>query len=282
MTTIRDSLRQALTQLRPHSDSAQLDAEILLCLAIKKLRLFLFSHPEYILSETQSQQFQALIQQRLQGIPIAYLTGQREFWSLSLQVSPHTLIPRPETELLVERVLSHLHGVTQPRILELGTGSGAIALAIATERSDCQLTAIDISQKAIEMAKQNAHALQLESIEFYQSDWFANVPPHQRFHLIVSNPPYLSPDDPHLLEGDLRFEPQLALISEQQGLAALSHLIQHAPHFLEANGWLCLEHGHTQQESVQQRFKQHGYTNITTHLDIQDHGRVTEGNIQLT
>ena len=179
---------------------------------------------------------------------------------------------------MVERTLSHVHAISKPRILELGTGSGAIALAIATERADCQFTAIDVSIEAIQIAKQNALALQIESIEFYQSDWFSHVPP-QTFHLIVSNPPYLAPDDPHLKEGDLRFEPQLALISEQQGLAALRHLIQHAPPYLDPNGWLCLEHGHMQEDLIQQTFKQCGYRNVTTHFDIQGHGRVTEGSI---
>lgn len=278
MTTIREDILEATRALQAYSESPRIDAEILLAFAIQKPRLFLFSHPEYRPTDDESRQFQVLIQQRQIGWPIAYLVGRRDFWSFSLTVSPHTLIPRPETELLVERALSHLQAISHPRVLELGTGSGAIALAIATERSDAQITAVDISVDAIHVAEQNARALHIESVEFYPSDWFTQVQP-QRFHLIISNPPYLAPDDPHLQEGDLRFEPPQALISESSGLDAIRHLIQEASRYLEPQGFLCLEHGHTQKAAIQSMFKASGYCCITTHADIQGHSRVTEARV---
>lgn len=277
MITIHDHLHQASTLLNKTSSTPKLDASLLLAFTLHQPTLFLLTYPTHPLTTLQSQQFQALIQKRQAGWPIAYLIGEREFWSLPLMVSPHTLIPRPETECLVERVLTHLQHIAHPMILELGTGSGAIALALASERPDSHITAVDLSSEALTLAKHNANRLGFQHIRFQHADWFSNLSPDDRFHLIVSNPPYVAPDDPHLAQGDLRYEPQLALVSQSQGFAALIHIIQQACPYLTSQGWLCLEHGYNQAEKVRTLLVQAGYQDVQTLCDLQGHERVSEG-----
>lgn len=277
MTTIREALADGVKKLSATSDTPHIDTEILLMLALGKSRVYLFTYPDHVLSEGELQAYLALLEQRAAGWPIAYLTKKRDFWNLRLKVSPATLIPRPETELLVERALTHLLSAPNASILELGTGSGAIALALASERPDLIITAVDISAGALQVANENATVLELTSVNFSLSNWFSNLDSDDHFHLILSNPPYLAPNDPHLLEGDLRFEPQSALVSEADGLADIQHIVETALNYLLPLGWLCVEHGHTQSTLVQEMFKKAGYRCVQTHLDIQGHGRVTEG-----
>lgn len=277
MITIRDSLiacSKTLTQDGKTWQQHRIDAECLLAFVLNKSRVFLLTYPEHVLSPEQVACFNTLIAQRKIGTPIAYLTGNRSFWSFTLQVTPAVLIPRPETELLVEHALLRIQNITAPSVLELGTGSGAIALAIASERSDVCLTAIDHSQAALEVALNNAQSIGIDSINFCHSDWFSSLPQASLFHLIVANPPYLAKDDPHL-EQEIRFEPQTALVSGPTGLEALHHIIQSAPTYLHPQGWLCLEHGYTQASTVRDFYQENGYQNIQTHPDLQGLDRVT-------
>lgn len=270
------TLLQARKQLAPFSDSAQIDCECLLTHVLAKPRTYLYTHGDQVLSASELVKFTALLQRRIQGEPVAYLIGKRDFWSLSLSVSPATLIPRPETELLVERALCHLKNIPNAKVLELGTGSGAIALSIAQARPDCSVTAVDISDAALKIAQHNAVKNESTHVNFFQSDWFSKIPQGELFHLIVSNPPYLEADSPYLEQGDVRFEPRLALVSGITGLEAATHLIHTAIHYLYPNGFLCLEHGYTQKKQLWTILKQSGYTAVNTFIDQQGHDRVTE------
>ena len=251
-------------------------AEILLQYTLKVARAYLYAHTEQTLSLDQIARYQDLLQQRQQGTPIAYLIGQRSFWTLDLIVSPHTLIPRPETELLIERMLAETDAKQPYTLLDLGTGSGAIALAIASERPDWHITACDQSAEALQIAEHNAQALQLTTIQFIRSDWFQALD-QQQFDIIVSNPPYLASDDPHLLQGDLRFEPQSALVSGKDGLDALRIIIQNSCHHLSERGLLIVEHGYAQGAAVYKLFEQYGYQNIQSWQDWQEHDRICSG-----
>lgn len=264
------NIRQAL------GTNPELEAEILLCHVLHKNRAYLFAHPEELMSQEQFAQFQNLLAQRAQGIPIAYLTGEREFWSLNLKVNRHTLIPRHETELLVELALEKIPNNPDTWVLELGTGSGAIALAMAKERPNWNIVACDISEEALVVAKENAERHHLQNISFYHSDWFSNLPQRQ-YHAIVSNPPYIAEDDPHLQEGDLRFEPRNALASSQEGLADLQLIIKQGYDYLLAEGLLLLEHGYNQSSDIKAILKRLGYTNVQSWKDIQGHSRVSGG-----
>jgi release factor glutamine methyltransferase len=272
--TVSQALKIGTQTLLPVSDSARIDSEILLGFILKKPRTFLFTYPEYLLSPAEEAQFIACIHERMHGKPIAYLIQEREFWSLKLKVSADTLIPRPETELLVERALFHIQDIPHARILDLGTGSGAVALAIAHERPDCQIIATDISPEALTMARLNASELQTQ-ITFLQSNWFSALT-QEPFHLIVSNPPYLATNDPHIHLGDLRFEPKHALCSGQDGLEAISTIIEQAPAFLLPRAWLCIEHGYTQKNRIHTLFNQHGYQKVSSFQDLRGHDRITE------
>lgn len=254
----------------------ELEAEILLCYLLKKNRAYLFAHPEQLLSDEQFAHYQNLLAERAQGVPIAYITGEREFWSLNLKVNRHTLIPRHETELLVELALEKLPNSPDTCILELGTGSGAIALALAKERPQWHIVACDVSEEALLVAKENAQRLQLSNVRFYHSDWYSNVP-QQQYHAIISNPPYIAEHDPHLQEADLRFEPYSALASGQQGLADLLLIIKQGYDYLLPNGVLLLEHGYDQKLNVQAILTELGYKNIQCWQDIQGHDRVSGG-----
>ncbi len=260
--------------LLPHSDSSKLDTEILICFVLNKPASFLLTWPEHKLTERQSEQFAALIQRRVQGEPIAYIVQMREFWSLSLQVSPATLIPRPDTEILVEQVLSHHQGVNLS-CLDLGTGTGAIALALASERPQWQIDAVDYSHDAVALAKRNGINLNLTQVNIYQSDWFSNVAKDKRFDVIVSNPPYIDENDHHLNEGDVKFEPKTALVAPDNGLADIKVIARNALSFLNPGGFLYIEHGFEQSHAVQTILTDLAYSNIQTVKDYNNNDRVT-------
>lgn len=268
-------LAEAIQQLQSHSDSAQADAEILLTHCLQKSRTYLYTWPEKTVDSVTEATFRQLLAERLRGVPIAYLTGQREFWTLNLKVTPDTLIPRPETELLVETALSLLP--THPaNILDLGTGTGAIALSLASERPDISITACDFSTAALSVATENAHNHQIQNVHFTHSDWFATLP-QQRFDMIVSNPPYIEANDPHLIQGDVRFEPITALTAGHDGLDDIRHIVQTAPHWLVNCGWLLLEHGYNQGTAVKALLQTIGFQQVRCLPDLAGNDRVTLG-----
>ncbi|QZN97590.1 peptide chain release factor N(5)-glutamine methyltransferase [Symbiopectobacterium purcellii] len=265
----------ALQQL-VHSESPKRDAEILLEHVTGKGRTFLLAFGETRLDDAQLQRLSALLTRRINGEPVAYLTGEREFWSLPLAVSSATLIPRPDTECLVEQALQCMAQFTVPTVLDLGTGTGAIALALASERPDCRVTGVDVQPDAVALAQRNATTLQLSNVQFLHGSWFEPVAPAS-FSLIVSNPPYIDAEDTHLREGDVRFEPLSALVAAEGGLADLRWIIQQAPQHLKNTGWLLLEHGWQQGEAVRQLLSQRGFEQVATCRDYGGNERVTLG-----
>lgn len=271
-------LNTATQALAGSSASPRLDAEVLLAHVLNQTRSYLFTWPEQVLSDSQTETFHRLIAHRLQGRPVAYITGIREFWSLSLKVSPDVLIPRPDTELLVETALKLFPHDQALQIADLGTGSGAIAIALAHERPHWQITAADKSPAALVIARHNAERHQLANITFIESNWFSTLPA-AKFHAIISNPPYIADSDPHLSEGDVRFEPQAALISSQGGLADLAKLITEAKIHLLPGGRLLLEHGYQQAQAVRNSMEQAGYRDIQHGEDLAGINRITYGRI---
>ncbi|MFZ3619373.1 peptide chain release factor N(5)-glutamine methyltransferase [Leclercia barmai] len=267
-------LQQAITTLAG-GESPRRDAEILLEHVTGKARTFLLAFGETELTADQQAQLDALLARRKTGEPVAHLVGEREFWSLPLYVSAATLIPRPDTECLVEQALARLPAAPA-RILDLGTGTGAIALALASERPDCQVTAVDVMPDAVALAQRNLERLGLKNVTVRQSSWFAALA-DQQFETIVSNPPYIDECDPHLGEGDVRFEPRSALVAADQGLADLSHIIIQSRQHLVSGGWLLLEHGWTQGEPVRNLFRQAGFTQVETCRDYGGNERLTLG-----
>jgi release factor glutamine methyltransferase len=247
-------------------DSGRLEAELLLCHCLQQTRTYLYTWPEKMIDGELCAAYEALLAARRNGVPVAYLTGLREFWSLQLQVDARALIPRPETETLVEWALE-LPLSQDARVADLGTGSGAIALALASERLRWQLLATDISEGALAVAGLNACRLGLGNIEFLCSDWERSLAPGS-FQLIVSNPPYIALADPHLGQGDLRFEPAEALRSGVDGLEAIRRIISMAPTYLCRGGWLLLEHGYDQAEPVRQLLQSTGFSAVTTRPDL--------------
>jgi release factor glutamine methyltransferase len=270
-------LRDATRRLSA-GESPKRDAEILLGFVTGRSRTFIMAFGETSLTASELEELEALLARREQGEPVAYLVGEREFWSLSLSVSPATLIPRPDTECLVEQALLRLPASPQ-KVLDLGTGTGAVALAIASERPDCQLTGVDLQPEAVKLAQHNAQKLAISNASFVQGSWFAPVA-GQQFAVIVSNPPYIDAADPHLAEGDVRFEPASALVADNAGLADLQTLIEHAPQHLLPGGWLLLEHGWQQAQEVQQLFRQAGYHQVATVKDYGGNDRVSLGQWQ--
>lgn len=267
-------LREAVSQLQA-SESPRRDAEILLGFVTGKARTFILAFGETPLTDEQHEQLAALLARRVRGEPVAHLIGEREFWSLPLFVSPATLIPRPDTECLVEQALARLPAAPC-RILDLGTGTGAIALALASERPDCQVTAVDLIPEAVALAQRNAEHLGIRNIEIVQSRWFSALE-GQTFSLIVSNPPYIDAQDPHLAQGDVRFEPLSALVAADNGLADLHTLIKDAPRYLLPQGWLLLEHGWQQGAAVREIFARYGWQQVETCRDYGDNERLTLG-----
>jgi release factor glutamine methyltransferase len=274
--TLSRFLLQAAESLRPESPTPRLDAEVLAMYVTGHTRTSLITSADEPLSGPQQEQLQDLLQRRLSGEPVAYLTGRREFWSLDLAVTPDVLIPRPETELLVEQALVRIPADAAWTIADLGTGSGAVALAIASERPRCRIFATDTSAAALAVARANAGRLGMTNVEFRQGDWLSPLA-GEAIHLIVSNPPYIPENDTHLTEGDVRFEPQHALISGPDGLEAIRQIAAQASHCLKPGGWLLLEHGADQDSAVRDILGQHGYTHISTQPDLAGRPRVTAG-----
>lgn len=263
--------RQKLVQ----SPSARLDAEILMAHVLDSRRSFLYANPELEIAASRSGLFKKLVRQRVSGQPIAYLTGSTEFWSLPLKINADVLIPRPDTELLVEIALSKIPVDADWRIADLGSGSGAVALAIGSERPECEIHGTDISPATIEVARENARLLRLGNVVFHCGSWFE--PLNGEFHVVVSNPPYIDAGDPHLQQGDLRFEPRSALCPGADGLSAIREIGQLARPVLTDDGWLMFEHGWQQGPACRQVMEENGYMNIETRQDLQGHERVTLG-----
>ena len=276
MPTIKTLLAHAANSLTSDSGSPLLDAEVLLGFVLNKPRSYLRAWCDNTLTDQQISAFEALIKQRLQGIPIAYLTGTREFWSRDFTVTPDVLIPRPDTELLIELSLELVPKNQAVNLIDLGTGSGIIAVTLAAERPNAHITAVDASKAALAVARHNARQHQLTNIEFYQSDWFANVPKFL-FDMAISNPPYIGSDDEHLQQGDVRFEPKTALIAEDQGLSDIQIIADKARGYLKPAGHLLIEHGYNQAPQVQAIFNALAYDKVQSYLDLSGQPRVTYG-----
>jgi release factor glutamine methyltransferase len=238
----------------------------------------LITHASHALSANQAHRLDDLVARRLQGEPVAYLTGRREFWSLPLKVTPATLIPRPETELLVEIALTRIPQQASWTLADLGTGGGAIALALASERPDCRVLATEQSRTALTVARENADALGIKNVEFRHGDWTAPLG-EETFDLVVSNPPYVRRADPSLFRGDVRFEPRDALIAGEDGLDAIRRVASQAPRCLKNGGRLLLEHGDDQADAVAGILRAQGYHDIVCHRDLAGRDRVSEGRL---
>lgn len=271
---IGDLLAAARLTLK-NSNTGRLESEVLLGHVLGVDRAHLYANPGSATSAPQRAQFLQLVQRRHQGEPVAYLTGQREFCSLALKVNPDVLIPRPETELLVETALLHIPAEAQWRLADLGTGSGAIAIAIATMRKLCEVHATEISAAALAVAMENAQAIVPGRIQFHRGSWL--TPLQGTFQFIVSNPPYVALGDPHLQQGDVRYEPVGALSPGHDGLAAIAHIAGAALPLLEQHGWLAVEHGFDQGEKVRKIMGKLDYLEIDTLKDLADLERVTLG-----
>ena len=272
--SIVEIIANGKAKLSATSDSAQLDSQLLLAFVLNKERSYLLAWPERCIDSSQYQYFLELLARREQGEPIAYLTKQKEFWSLPLKTSPATLIPRPDTEVLVEQVLAHHHQASL-HCLDLGTGTGAIALALASEQPSWHIDAVDNNLSAVKLAKTNAENLQLTQVNIFQSDWFNSIDTQNRYDIIVSNPPYIDPDDPHLNQGDVRFEPESALVAGNKGLRDIEKIASQARTYFAKQGCLYLEHGFDQAGQVRALLKALHYQNIRTIEDYNGNDRVT-------
>jgi release factor glutamine methyltransferase len=275
--TISDALHTATLLLARTSASARLDAELLLEYVTGLSRTDFRAAPERALPAAAGWSFQQLIRRRLQGEPVAYIRGHQEFWSLLLEVTPAVLIPRPETELVVERALALLRPDAK-EMADLGTGSGAIALAVASERPSLQIMAVDACADALEIAKRNAARLQLGTVRFERGSWFAPLA-GRRFDVVAANPPYIARGDVDLAAEVSRFEPEIALIAGPTGLEAIEQIVAQAGAHLAPGGWLILEHGWTQAGAVRERLVRSGFAHVRSHADLAGHERVTEGSL---
>ena len=270
--TVGEWLSQARTALSD-GESPRADTELLLMHVLQVNRAWLYTWPDKALTAEQASSLDQLLQRRIQGEPVAYLTGFREFWSLPLEVAPTTLIPRPDTETLIEWVLE-LDLPAQSRAVDLGTGTGAIALALASEYPTWNIEAVEFNADAAALARRNSDRLSLP-VKVHQGSWYA--PLSGRFDLIVSNPPYIDPTDHHLDEGDVRFEPRSALVADNLGLADLQHIIDTAPEYLNTGGWLLLEHGYDQAQQVCEYLRQRGFTDVENRVDLGGQPRISGG-----
>ncbi len=274
-SSVRELLHDASARLQQRSPSPAIDAQYLLMHVLKKELVWLRLHEDVHVSPAQEDFFETLLARRQQGEPVAYLTGSRGFWTLDLAVNRHTLIPRPETEMLVEFALEKIPAGAAWQVLDLGTGSGAIALAIKKERPECVVSAVDASRDALAVAMNNAAHLQLP-VEFIYSDWFSALS-GQRFDLLLANPPYIDADDAHLGQGDVRFEPLSALVSAANGLQDLARIAVEAPSHAGPGAWLAVEHGHEQGAAVRRILEQNGFAGIESRRDLGGHERITFG-----
>ncbi len=281
--SIQEILRNDSTRIESalglESATARIEVQMLLQYVLGVARSYLLAHPEQELDEMQAADYQALLVRRLSGEPIAYLTGVREFYGLEFKVTPAALIPRPDTELLVEQALQCITQIHAHRILDLGTGSGAIALSIAHTRPDIEVTAVDASQDALEVARENSQLLNTGNARLLLSDWFAGLQ-GEHFDLIVSNPPYIASDDTHLTQGDLRFEPRSALASGADGLDDIRHIIGQAKLHLNPGGHLFFEHGHDQAAQVRSLLQLGGFAEVDSWCDLSGIERVSGGVMQ--
>lgn len=275
MTIIASLLRSAEL---PDSPTARLDVELLLAAALGKPRSFLHTWPERIVSSEAAHTFEAYLRRRRTGEPVAYILGLQGFWNIDLEVATHTLIPRPETEMLVETALELLPGAIPHRLLDLGTGTGAIALSLAKDRPQWTITAVDRVDEAVDLAERNRQRLNLDNAAVMKSHWFSALE-RQRFDLIISNPPYIASGDPHLAQGDVRFEPSSALVAGVDGLDDLRIIVAEATAHLEPGGWLLLEHGYDQGAAVRDLLNGHGFEQIQTRRDLGDNERITFGRV---
>ncbi len=271
---IESCLTLAAEALQTTSDSPRLDAEVLLSHLLQRNRTYLYAYSEMLVDEEIEKHFFQQIARRKNGEPVAHITGFREFWSLSLSTNASTLIPRPDTELLVEIAL-RVCAKANARVLDLGTGTGAVALALATEKSAWIIDAVDVQSDAVSLAKCNAGNFALHSVRIYESCWFSAVPAEQCFDMVISNPPYIAADDKHLTEGDVRFEPHTALVADDDGYADLFFIAREARSYLCDNGYLLLEHGCAQGEKLRVYLRECGYSNVQTERDYGGHERVT-------
>jgi release factor glutamine methyltransferase len=256
------------------------EARLLLQATLGVDRTYLIAHDDKLLSPRQAAAYHSLVKRRIGGEPIAYILGKREFYELNFKVTPATLIPRPETELLVELALARVPQRKPCKVLELGTGSGIIAITLAKQRPLAMITAVESSGAALAVARQNAERLLGEenSIHFQQGDWFAALK-NEKFDLVVSNPPYIAADDSHLRQGDLRFEPRAALVAENDGLECIKHIVNRAPHHLHRGGWLLFEHGYDQAEACRRLLVTNEYRNLISAADLAGISRVCGGQI---
>ncbi len=272
--------KQSISELTGYSDSARLDADLILCHVLSIPRTAIITQDQMALEAEQIKQVQQLIEKRKQSYPIAYITGSRSFWDLDLKVTKDTLIPRPETELLVEMALSLYAEDENIQLLDLGTGSGAIAIAIAKARPNWNVVASDKSSAALSVARHNIEKYQLKNISLVTSQWFDDIPTKQKFDLILSNPPYIESNDPHLQQGDVQHEPRSALSSGIDGLDDIRLLIPSAYDYLKTKGWLWLEHGFDQAQRIKDLFDNYHYTNIKQILDLAGHTRISGGQLE--
>nr|WP_297323910.1 peptide chain release factor N(5)-glutamine methyltransferase [Nitrosomonas sp.] len=274
MQLVAVTITQALTEAYRAID--RIDARMLLQHVLNVDHAFLLTYPDQVLVPQQIEDFFRLVKRRINGIPVAYLTGERVFYDLTFKVTEAVLIPRPETELLVELALERIP-VDQPlKVLDLGTGSGAIAITLAKHRPQAQVIAVDVSADALAVSRWNAKNLQVDNLSWVMGSWFDELSA-QKFDLIVSNPPYVAENDPHLRQGDLRFEPQIALAAGSNGVACIRHIIEVAPKYLVDSGWLLLEHGYNQADECRQLLQNMDFSNICSYPDLAGIMRVSGG-----